>query len=120
MATPRKLAKKKGYATWNEAKVMAASWSEAVIKCRTRGHAWEQDVDHPENGTREGRNTVVHFYCSRGCEVTKKERWDARGLIVKKSMSYPKDSAGNQSYLSDAGYIDREAKGAIRLATLGL
>lgn len=109
---------KRGTATWAETKRLAATWSDAVIRCRTRGHAWDQDIDHPDNGGREGSNYVVHFVCRRDCGVQKVERWNSRGVIIKSNLRYPKDSEGNPTYLSEIGYIDREAKGAIRLATL--
>ena len=117
MASPRKT--KTGYATWAETRKLAATWSEPVLQCRTMGHAWKQNIDHPENGTKEGSNFIVHFLCTRGCEVSKVERWNARGLKVKVNMHYPSTTDGKPAYLSDIGYIDAEAKGAIRLATLG-
>ena len=107
-----------GIATWDEAARQARSWSGEVLACRTRGHSWEQDTSHPENGSREGRNYIVHFYCTRGCEVHKVQRWDQRGAVLRTSTSYPKDAAGHQTYLSGLGRLDAEAKGALRIATL--
>jgi hypothetical protein len=108
------------YASYADAAKQAKAWSDAVLRCRTRGHSWEQDINHPENGTKEGRNFIVHFYCTRDCGVTKVQKWNARGLIVDSTMHYPKDSDGHHAYLSEIGYVDREAKGALRLATLGI
>ena len=89
-----------------------------MLRCRTRGHSWEQDTNHPENGTKEGRNFVVHFYCTRDCGVSKVQKWTSKGLIVESHMRYPKDSDGHDSYLSTIGYVDKEARGALRIATL--
>lgn len=107
-----------GAATWDEAAAQAAVWSAEVLACRTRGHSWEQDTGHPDNGSREGRNYVVHFYCTRGCEVRKVQRWDPRGAVLRSSTSYPKDLDGNPTYLSALGRLDSDAKGALRIATL--
>lgn len=92
----------------------AEVWSDAVLRCRTRGHSWEQT-----NSAREGRNYVVWFDCTRECGVRKTERWNNRGVILKSHLAYPKDTDGHASYLSEIGFIDREAKGALRLAALG-
>ena len=105
-------------ATTAEAKQAAAAWSDAVLECRTLGHSWHQDYEHPENGTKEGRNYLVFFYCTRECGVTRVQRWTPRGLIAKTTLHYPRTEDGHQTYLSEVGAFDRDAKGALRLLTL--
>lgn len=111
---------KRGTASFTEAAKQAQVWATEVLQCRTLGHAWAQDHEHEHNGTREGRNYLVYFYCTRECGVTRVQRWTPRGLIVSSSLSYPRDADGRPTYLSEVGYIDKDARGALRLATLAV
>ena len=98
---------------YNEATQEAAHWDDVVLACRLRGHSWEQ-----YNSKKEGRQYEVYFECTRKCGCHKTERWDNRGRVLRKHMTYPKDGEGNPLYLSTIGRFDAEMRGALRMATL--
>jgi hypothetical protein len=103
----------------SRAQVQAAAegWTDAVLECRSQGHAWEQNraewtVDKQYNHSFWN----VWYDCIRGCGVEKREEWDKKGVVERKVMRYPRDENGNPTYLMEGlGRIMGENRGVLRL-----
>ena len=101
-------------ASYEDAAELAKQWSAAVLQCRTLGHAWRQSNATLITSLNYWR---VNYTCIRGCNVTKVEEWNSRGVVIGKGMHYPKDpETGEALYLTEhIGRINSDAKGALRL-----
>ena len=104
-------------ATFEEVADAAQAWSDAVLRCRLLGHAWEQY--HSEHILRF-RYWHVQFRCERACGVEKWEEWTERGLVTAKGMNYPRDEDGKPLYLLEGvGRVNTDGRGALRLESVG-
>ena len=88
-------------------------WSDTVIRCRTKGHDWEQ-----QNATHVVRYRYwrVQYRCTHGCLCELYEEWNERGVVLVSWVDYPKNSDGTEHYLlKGMGRLTNESKGVLRI-----
>jgi len=83
-------------------------WSEEVLLCRSMQHAWQQ---YSASYSQQYRYYSVEMQCTR-CTTIKHQELDSRGRITASWYDYP------EGYLSEAGYLDADARAVVRVASL--
>lgn len=86
----------------------AAGWTQAVLNCRSYGHAWM-----PSTVIRSGSGFTIRQRCSRRCGSERETVMDSRGYTHGWRMTY------REGYLmKHLGRVDQEGRAIIRLASI--
>jgi hypothetical protein len=98
---------------FEQAAEAVSGWSQLVLECRAYGHAWRP---HDVKNDRRARRYLVSQVCDR-CTTVRHQEMDYRGQLDpgKSWYDYP------PGYLTHGqGRMTGEARGALRIAALGL